>query len=1119
MTPELWRRVQEVFARAIELEPDRRAEFLDGACGQDDDLRAEVDSMVAVYAQAESSSTADPAPELTAVAGEARELAAAMADAARAVSRVGSSGVPRSAAARLSVGMVVDGKYRVEGTLGAGGMGTVYLAADMRLQRQVALKVIRGDLLADAVTAERFRREALAVARLRHPNIVTVYDYNDAEGVGAYLVMELLDGRSLRGELADRDRLDVREALDLMAPVCEAVGAAHRAGVIHRDLKPDNIFVERRDGATAVKVLDFGIAKLSEASPFAAGALTTGGVAIGTPAYMSPEQCRGESADERSDVYALGCMLYEMVTGRAPFPSSNAVAVLYDHVNTAPRRPSDLVPGIATSLDEALVRALAKAPNERFQTAHAFARALGIAGAAGAPDTGSLGAITAGSRLPPDAVRVVDARTPNNVPRAATRFIGRERQIADVTERLARDPLVTLAGPGGIGKSRLALAVASAALEAYPDGVWLAELAALSDPTLVLRTVAVAVGVPSAPGLETFDALRESLRDKRVLLLLDNCEHLVDACAELVERLVRGCPRLSVLTTSREPLGIAGEAVWQVPPLSAPDAAMGAEEALACEAVRMFADRAALSRAGFSVTESVVPAVAALCRRLEGIPLALELAAARAKVLSVEQILAKLEEPLRLLTGGSRTSPPRQQTLRATLDWSYDLLTEDERSLLRRLATFAGGWTLSAADAVVGSWPTIDSDEPRPSPSPAPGNRQPATDLLDLLSRLVDKSLVIAHDRGREARFRMLETIREYGLERLLQSGEGHEARRRHAAYFLAEAEVARIEIRSGRCTEWLEVLEDEHANVRAALGWLLEHDPDRCLLLAAAVNKFRILRGHLAEARRWMEAALVRAHAAPARDRVSGLLQVGSVAIIQGDFRAARAFYEQGVLVARDGGSAQQSASLAHGLGELALKEGDLRAARAYFGECLTIGRETETDLLVGISLNGLGEIARLEGEWDTAGTLYEQVIAIARQVEHEPFLSLGLCNLAAVEFERGETDAAEVHYSEALRMAQAMRSDEYIGLSLDGLGAIATRRGAAVRAARLAGAAEALLDAVGAVLDPTDRGFRDRYLAGAREQSDEEQIEAALAEGRAMTPECAIEYALSTGDEGPSV
>jgi non-specific serine/threonine protein kinase len=400
------------------------------------------------------------------------------------------------------------------------------------------------------------------------------------------------------------------------------------------------------------------------------------------------------------------------------------------------------------------------------------------------------------------------AGPPTNLPISLTSFIGREREIAEVTRLLAGPPsesrLLTLTGAGGCGKTRLALRVAGEALGDFPDGVWLVELAALADPALVAGAVAMAVGVREVPGRALTESLVDHLRDRTLLLILDNCEHLVAAAAGLADVLLRSCPRLRVLATSREPLGSAGETIWRVPsltlpPLSAADAPL-LEPLTRYEAVRLFVERARAAVPAFAPSAENAPALVEICRRLDGIPLAIELAAARVRVFSAAQIAARLDDRFRLLTAGPRTALPRQQTLRATVDWSYDLLAEPERALLRRLSVFAGGWTFEAAEAV------------------AAGDGIQTHAVLDLMAQLVDKSLVIAEEQRGAVRYRLLETIRAYARDRLLEAGEAERTRDRHLAYFLGLAEEAEPRLRGAEERVTLDRLEAEHANLQAAL-------------------------------------------------------------------------------------------------------------------------------------------------------------------------------------------------------------------------------------------------------------------------------------------------------------
>jgi non-specific serine/threonine protein kinase len=622
------------------------------------------------------------------------------------------------------------------------------------------------------------------------------------------------------------------------------------------------------------------------------------------------------------------------------------------------------------------------------------------------------------------------------------------------------------------------------------------ELAALADPALVPQTAAAALGVREEPGRAAADTLVRWLEERRALLVLDNCEHVVGACARLAEALLGACPGLRVLATSREALGLGGEAVRPVAALQVPATAAAAGEALVSEAARLFVDRAALAKAGFTASEGSAEAIAAVCRRLEGIPLAIELAAARVKVLTVEQILARLVDRLRLLSGGGRAAPSRQQTLRATLDWSYDLLTGQERTLLRRLSVFSGGWRLEAAEAV-GAGGGIEAQE-----------------VLDLLSRLADKSLLLVHDQDQAVRYAMLETIGEYARERLGESGEAGEVARRHAEYFLAFGEEAKPQLGGSRAAEWYKLLEAEHDNLRAALGWLLEHDAEACLRMAMAVPLFWEMRGHYAEGQRWLAAALKQAATAPAVLRAQALNAVGHLAWRQGD-TAARAYLEESLRIAREAGDVTQAVRTSHNLGLVALHQGELHTARGLFEEALAGATEMGYVRRVAESLIALGELARLEGEWAAARSLYERALKLFRGAGYQVAVTVALGNLGAVAAEEGDLRAARSYYREALAIDRAMGSREGIACALDGVADVASRTGEWTRAGRLAGAAEALRRGIGYELEPADRAFRERYMAEAREHLGEAGLEAALAEGRAMTIEQAVRMELEE-DQG---
>jgi predicted ATPase len=498
---------------------------------------------------------------------------------------------------------------------------------------------------------------------------------------------------------------------------------------------------------------------------------------------------------------------------------------------------------------------------------------------------------------------------PDNLPLELTSFVGREREKAEVGRLLEDSRLLTLTGPGGSGKTRLALTVASEAKRGFEDGVWLVELAPLSGPDLVPQAVASALGVRESPGTMLADSLAQHLETRGLLLVLDNCEHLIEACASLAETLLRRCPDLRILATSRAALGVAGENLFDVPPLSLPDPRRGSSVGSLpeYEAVRLFVERAGAVRPGFSIAKENALAVAQICYRLDGIPLALELAAARAKVLSVVQISQRLDDSFALLTHGGRTAMPHHKTLRAAMDWSYDLLTDREQILLGRLSVFAGGFTLEAVEAV------------------GRGEGVEQAEVVELLASLVDESLVLVMERDGEIRYRLLETVRQYGREKLEESGEAERVLRRHAGFYLALAEGA--DLMSRDQAAWLERLETEHDNFRAALALSLEGGgapSEESVLsgsrMAVALWPFWYTRGYLSEGRWWLENAIEKGGPETSPTKAAALTGAGYIALFQGDYRAARAFLDRGLALYRELGDDEGVASSLIYLGFVAM-------------------------------------------------------------------------------------------------------------------------------------------------------------------------------------------------------
>ncbi len=673
--------------------------------------------------------------------------------------------------------------------------------------------------------------------------------------------------------------------------------------------------------------------------------------------------------------------------------------------------------------------------------------------------------------------------------------------------------MLTLTGPGGSGKTRLALAVAATVAEDFEDGVWWVELAPLSDPTLVPQAVAQALKVSERPGVPLTDTLADSLGQKRVLLVLDNCEHLIEGCARFAKTMLISCPRLQILATSRETMGIAGETSWRVPPLAVPEQSHppSVEEAARYEAVELFVERARSKLSAFSLTHENAGAVAEVCRRLDGIPLAVELAAARVSVLSVEQITERLRDPLKFLTGGGRTAEPRQQTLRATLEWSHDLLSEQERKLFGRLSVFVGGWTIEAAEAV-GAGDGIEED------------------VLDLLFGLVDKSLVVAEaDSEGTLRYRMLEPIRQYGQELLEESGEADATRRRHAEFFLALAEEAEPQMMGPEQGAWLERLEREHDNFRAALSWALdpratqpEERAELGLRLATALGQagFWVAYG-LGEGLGWLERGLARSSGvAPASLRTKALNQAGWIALWRGDYEKAVALAEEGLALSRE---LEDKPGIAYSLfllGEAAALYGDRARLRALRAEAEALRPELEDRPASAYLLICLGLAAQEEGDHEQVEALLGESMAMHRELGDERGAAICRSILGVAALERGDPERAALHEEEFLCWTRETKEKAGIVYGLMVMAGVATLRGEPpARAARLWGAEEALREAIGYPRSPYDRAHYDYegYKAAIRSRLDEAAWEAAWSEGRAMTPEEALEYALSEEEELP--
>jgi predicted ATPase/DNA-binding SARP family transcriptional activator len=678
---------------------------------------------------------------------------------------------------------------------------------------------------------------------------------------------------------------------------------------------------------------------------------------------------------------------------------------------------------------------------------------------------------------------------PHNLPVQLTSFIGRERERGELRRLLPEAPLVTLTGIGGCGKTRLALEAARVALPRFRDGVFLVELAGLTNPELVPHSVAAALKAQKRSERQVVEVLAERLRPQELLLVLDNCEHLLDASAELVAQLLRVCPQLHVLATSREPLGLMGEVVYRVPPLSILEPDEETVDLAASDAVRLFLARAVVAASReLDQSPEGLAAVAAICRELDGLPLALELAAARTHVLTVQEIAARLDDRFRFLRYWRRSAEPRHQTLGATMAWSYDLLSADEQALLRGLSVFAGGFTLEAAAAVC-----LEGDEEA---------------ALALLTRLIDGSLVLAEPLDGATRYRMLETVRRYGSERLDEVGETDETRARHAEYFIQVTERQWESIDSPTGGSWWTLLDDDD-NLRAALGWSIESgDADAGQRLVCWLTWFWERTDRIAEGRLWCDRALALNGEREGKSRAMALYATGGLSWLAHDFDLAGDFLGQSLHLFRQSGDELWTARVLDRLGDLHFARGELEAARIAFEASLRLFTTLSRPGGVAGATHGLGQVSRALGETEAARSLLESAADAYRERGDRPPLAATLHSMGDLELEDGRLAAAAARYRESLSLAHEVgMGRRQIAYCLAGLACVAAAGGHAARAGRLWGAVERREDDMGVKLHDAERARYELCIAAVGGA----EFDEAASAGRGLTLEQAVAYAES--------
>jgi predicted ATPase/serine/threonine protein kinase/uncharacterized protein HemY len=1073
-------------------------------------------------------------------------------------------------------GTLLANRYLLEEVVGAGGMSAVYRSTDTRTGATVAVKLLHAFLATNDRHVARLRREARVMASLSSPRIARVLDF-DTHDHTPFLVMEYVAGLTLADVLLQR-RVSIVEALGIALEVARALEAAHARGIVHRDLKPSNIKLV--DGQA--KVLDFGIASVAGDTT-----LTASGAYLGTPEYSAPEHLEGPG-DGRSDIYALAIIMFEMLEGSPPFRAPTPLAVLYQH---ASKQPPPLAEHTPAAVQQIVLRCLAKGPDARYQTASELTEAL-LAALRSLPGgegyTHGLVAVAApkpeGAQSPggdphtPQRSDTLSIDTvPNNLPKERTSFIGRERELEHVARLLATSSLVTLSGIGGCGKSRLAREAAAQLRSQFTDGIWLVDLAPLADEALIPQAIAAALGVREDPRRPIMELVTTFISTKQVLLILDNCEHLIVGCAQVTQALLGACPLMAVLATSREALSAGGEVVWRVPSLTLPtpvEAIADADQTdflMTFDAVHLFVERATTHTLDFTLTSANAAPVVALCQRLDGIPLALELVAARTVEHPPEVLATLVQEHFRLLLGGTAAALSREQVIRAALEWTYALLSEEEQALFRRIGVFAGGFSSEAVLAVCGE-------------GESPG------EVSRALRCLSDWYLVTTEHADPGLRYRMLEPLGQLAREKAQTAGEAATLRARHRDWFVALAQEAKSQLRGAAEARWLQRLDLDYSNLRAALAWSTNTAATQGLQVATALFIFWDIRGYYREARTGFEQLLQLADDAPLDLQAEALGDMGMLAWRQGDYSAARTHLEQSLGLRRTIGDPQGMSISLHGLGNIAYEQGDYAAARARFEESLSLRRQVgepaevassltnlanvlyrladypaararfaeslalceavghrsgmasaslglgnlayaEADLAsarrhweqslalsrelgdtrrVAVLLANLGLIASSEQAYTVARSLFEESLAVRQEIGDRQGAAIAILNLAALALDQEDYEQAGSRYAESLTIRHELGDRQGVTNALEGLAGVALATNQPERATRLLAACAALRSAIGVVLPRPDQESFERQVAAARTALSDDTFTTVWAEGQMMPLESAVAMAV---------
>ena len=953
MTPEFWLEVKRLFADALERPADEQEAFLDAACEGNIALRDEVASLLASHYKGYTLDNVGKA--------WVSPLLNSLKDHYEPGTRIGS--------------------FEIDRELGRGGMGRVYLARDVHLNRPVALKVLPRALQSEEESRDRFLLEAQAASALDHPNVCTIYAIDSVPDGQFYIAMAYYEGRTLKDCLLEGPFL-VEEALDVATQIAKGLAAVHEAGIVHRDIKPANILRTKKG---TIKILDFGIARIKHFKR-----VTRPGIRLGTAAYMAPEHIEGEDVDARTDVWAMGVVLYEMVAGIRPFNGNSTEAILTRVLHEDPPVLTALRPEVPREVWRVIERMLQKKPADRFSSMQEVLDAL---------------------RECKESLAVFGVPHKTVFPAMLSSFIGRDRELEEVRSLLDESRLLTLTGPGGIGKTRLAVEAVSQMKETFQDGVYYVPLSTITEASQVVPAIVHALEGVKRGVQPSFEEIKKKFAPLKVLLLIDNFEQVAAASPRIEEFLI-ACPLIKVMITSRIPLGVEGEQEYRVPALEVPDAAAGDLQGVDIlqqfSALSLFVERAKLVRPSFTLTEENREDVIALCQRLDGLPLALELAAARSKLLTPSMLRKRLADRLDLLKGGGTERPKRQQTLEQTIRWSYELLDQTLQLFFRRLAVFKGGFSLEAAERILkevsGSW-----------------------DVIDAISTLLDHSLIQTRDRFGESRMVMLETIRTYAWQRLLESGEALPVQRIHAMYFVELAETNEPALVSTDAASALNRLEIEFGNLQTALHYAeQQQDVELGLRLGTALWRYCLARGYMREGRAWLETFLnMHRENVPLRIQINALNSAGSLAHNQGDNHAAQILLKESLNLCRKDNDEQGLAAVLNNLSWVACELCDLEPAQALAEEALELCTALGDVRGSALAINNQGWVAFYRGDLNQALALHTESLSLRRQVGDRAGEVFALANLALVRVLMKDFDGAGSQLDHALYLAQALQDD----------------------------------------------------------------------------------------------